>query len=146
MNLKTTSNNPANRWKASRGVTLIEFSIASGLASLILLVLGSMSFYSARTFASIANYTDLDNKSRTALDIMTKDIRQSERLTSASTTKLEFLYSPGVTLSYTYDPTEKTLTRTLGNASKVLLTECDFLKFSLFKRPGYSIDDSTPNR
>ncbi len=134
MDFKTTFTSQASRRAACRGVTLIEFAVASCLASIVLLVLGSLSYYSARTFASIANYTDLDNKSRGALDIMTKDIRQCERLTSATATKLVFDYGGGVTLSYTYDSYNKTLTRTLNTSSKILLTGCDFLQFAIFKR------------
>lgn len=134
MDFKTTFINRTAFKSACRGATLIEFMVASGLASLVLLVLSSLTYYSARTFASIANYTDLDNKSRNALDVMTKDIRQCERLTSATDKKLVFDYGSGVSLSYTYDSGERTLTRTLNNASKVLLTECDYLQFAIFKR------------
>ena len=140
MDFKTTSTNRIACKAQSRGVTFIEFMVASALSSIVLLALGSLSYYSARTFASIANYTDLDNKSRGALDVMTKDIRQCEGLTNASANKLEFNYAPNVLLSYLYDSSLKTLTRKLANSAtgvtttKVLLTECDFLEFAIFKR------------
>ena len=135
MDFKTTFTKRPGVKTACRGATLVEFAVASGLSSLVLLVLASLTYYSARTFASIANYTDLDNKSRNALDVMTKDIRQCEKLISATEKKLIFDYGSGVTLSYTYDSAERKLSRKLGNAaSKVLLTECDFLQFAIFKR------------
>ncbi len=122
------------RRTSQRGLTLIEFIVASGISTLVLLATASLAYYSARSFAGIVNYVDLDIKSRSALDQMSKDIRQCDSLQSASTNQLVFNYGSGITLTYDYDSVGRTLTRTLNAVSKVLLTECDYLRFAIFQR------------
>lgn len=132
MDFKTTSIKRAQR--SRRGLGLIEFVVATGISSLVLAALGSLGYFSARSFAAMANYVDLDMKSRAALDQMSKDIRQCDSLASFATNKLVFNYGSGISLTYQYDGSAKTLTRTLNNLSKVLLTECDYLNFAIFQR------------
>jgi hypothetical protein len=107
--------------------------IATGIGGVVLSVLMLLIFFAARSFAALANYVDLDQASRNALDIMSSEIRQADRLTTFSTNQLVFSYN-GNTLDYTYSPQAKTLTRTLGGNARVLLTGCDSLTFSIFQR------------
>jgi len=131
MVFKVTSTKACRR---AAGLTLIEFIFASSISSIVLLACASLAYYSARSFAGIVNYVDLDIKSRAALDQMSKDIRQSSSLTSYATNQLVFDYGGGSTLTYTYSATDRTLTRILDRAQKVLLTECDYLRFAIFQR------------
>ncbi len=122
--------------RASRrsAFTLVEALVSLGIGSLLLLVICSLSFYSSRSFAAMANYADLDNVSRNALDIMTRDIRQVSRLVSFTTNVVRFEDFDGGTLTFTYSPTARTLTRNRNGNVEVLLTECDRLSFSIFQR------------
>ncbi len=127
-------------------MTLVEIMVATGVGSIVLVAVMSLSLLSARSFAALTNYVDLDIKSRTALDTMAADIRQAEALTAASTTNLTFrtvilnsdtnnnLTSTTNTLNYAYNSARLTLTRTLGAESSVLLSNCSFLQFSIFMR------------
>jgi len=116
-------------------MSLVEMAIALGIASLGMLILGSLSSYTARSMAGLANYTDLDQASRNALDRMSQEIRQTRRLTDGSTNRLTFEDSDGGTLQYFYDREAKTLRRTKnGAASKVLLKNCTQLTFSMYQR------------
>jgi Tfp pilus assembly protein PilW len=136
-------------------MTLVELMVATGVGSIVLVAVMSLSLLSARSFAALTNYVDLDIKSRTALDTMAADIRQAEALTSASLTNLTFKIvdiSSGATnaLNYNYDSARTTLTRTLAGQSTVLLTNCTFLQFSIFMRnpvdgtyDQYPVDDMT---
>lgn len=118
------------------GLTLIEVMVASAVASLLSLGLASLVIFSNRSFAAMANYIDLDHRSRMALDTMSREIRQTNRLTEYADTSLTFENFDGGVLKYVYDPAAKTLTRSKdGKADrKPLLTECDYLKFSIFQR------------
>ena len=120
-------------------MTLVETMV--GAATLVLVVVGVMafSFFTARSFAAMTNYVDLDSKSRNALDRMTSEIRQADKLTAASDTSLTFQTTDPIsgaahTLSYSYNPTSKTVTRTYDAASSVLLTECTLWSTALCQR------------
>src|SRR5437016_14639474 len=58
------------------GMTLVEMLVAIGIGGIIFVAIGMMIFFSGRSYAALANYVDLDNKSRQALDLMSKEIRQ----------------------------------------------------------------------
>jgi type II secretory pathway pseudopilin PulG len=119
-------------------MTLIEILVATAIAGLMMIVLTALMFYSARSFAALTNYVDLDQRSRNALDSMTSEIRQVDTLKNFGSTRLEFEgtnpNNSKYTLIYTYNPTAKTLTKSIGGVSTVLLSECQSLEFAIFKR------------
>ncbi len=99
----------------------------------------SMLFFSARSFAALTNYVDLDNVSRNALDMMLREIRQADSLTAYSENALSFQHTDPFsnakfTVSYVYSPSGLTLTRVQGSQRKTLLRECDFLRFAIYQR------------
>jgi hypothetical protein len=108
--------------------------VASSIGLITLTALAAFTSYTGRSFIAMGNYVDLDRASRNALDYMTKDIRQTQRLNAYATNRLDFLDQDGAILSYIYDSGNRTLTRSLGSTNKVLLTECDELQFSIFQR------------
>ena len=55
-------------------------------------------------------------------------------MTDFATNKLVFTDYDDVTLSFIYDPTNKTLLRIKGAQTDVLLTGCDSLTFSIYQR------------
>jgi uncharacterized protein (TIGR02599 family) len=114
--------------------TLVDLLVAIVIGSIVLLAFAQLTAYTGRSFAALTNYVDLDRHSRDALDQMVSKIRQATELTSYGTNRLQFDYQKTNTLIYTYSPSAKTLTETLGAANKVLLTGCDQLTFSMFQR------------
>lgn len=127
---KTTSTERARR----RGFTLVEFMVSLAVGSILFLSIGVFGIYSGRSFYSLANYVELDARSRNALDRLTRDVRQVNRLVSSTSTQLVFEKSDGGSLSYVYSPTDRTLSRVDAGVSTVLLTECERLSFSIFQR------------
>ncbi len=120
-------------------MTLVEVLVSLGLGSLILVAIMTLMLYSARSFVALSNYLDLDNFSRNALDIMSSEIREADRLVSGSDRELVFARTDPITgstntFSYLYNPTGRELVRFEGGRRQVLLRECDFLQFSLFQR------------
>ena len=114
--------------------TLVEVLVASALAAVVMLILMSFSFFTNRSFASLTNYMDLDQRTQSALDKMSQQIRQVNSLTSFSSTNLVFQDFDGATLQYVYNSQQQTLTRTKNAKSETLLTGCDLLQFSVFQR------------
>ena len=115
-------------------MTLAELMIATALGSVVALGLASLTFFTARSFAAIANYVDLDHRSRIALDTMSREIRQAKRLTDATSTSLTFDYDGGK-LQYVFDQEKQTLSRIKDGVpdTKPLLEECNTLTFSIYQ-------------
>src|SRR6266498_3896157 len=135
------------------GLTLVEMLVAIGISGIVFVAVGMMIFFSGRSYAALANYVDLDNKSRSALDQMSKEIRQVDCVTNSATATLpsgqvvtnrivlrgtETDGTTTYTLTYDYNPTNKTLVRTkVGGSypgSKTLLTGCTYLNFGMYQR------------
>jgi hypothetical protein len=117
-------------------MTLVELLFCVAIGSLLAGGLAALMFYSTRSFAAMANYVDLDHHSRMALDKMSREIRQTNRLLAHSSTNLTFEDFDGAELKYHYDRDAKTLSRFRAGVQdrEPLLTECDFLEFSIFQR------------
>src|SRR5258706_3925618 len=122
MDCRTTS---TRRRRAA--MTLVEILIATGLVLTLVTAIACLYVYFIRTFAGMENYMTMDMRSRYALDRMSKEIRQADLLLSYATNKVTLQVSSNK-VSFTYDPTEKTLTRAVGSESEVLLTHCDYLR------------------
>jgi prepilin-type N-terminal cleavage/methylation domain-containing protein len=114
--------------------TLVEFLVSLAVGSLIFLAVAVLGLYAGRSFAGLANYAELDSKSRNALDRLTRDVRQVNRLTASSASSLTFEDADGGTLQYVYSPDRKTLSRIKGGNTETLLTGCDRLNFSIYQR------------
>jgi hypothetical protein len=122
--------------RARSGTTLVDVMIGSALASVVLLILGALVLFGARSFAAMANYVSLDQCSRDTLDRMSKEIRQCNRLVTASTNSLTFEDADGQTLRYYYSEATHSLRREKNGVvdPRPLLTRCDYLEFSIYQR------------
>lgn len=116
------------------GFTLVEFLVAMAISSLVLAAIAVLTFYSGRSFAALANYVDLEHQSRKALDMMSKEIRQTEQLTEFTSNRLTFEDHDGNSLTYEYDPDTQRLLRIKDGQTQVLLDECDYLNFGIYQR------------
>ena len=133
--MKTRLPNKENR---RAGMTLVEIMVAMGVGSLVLVVIALLMVYTARSFIALGNYNDLDQGSRNALDVMSRDIRQTRALKSFSSTatsaQLIFRDKDGADLTYDWDSTGRNLVRTKGGQKTVLLEQCDRLRFGISQR------------
>lgn len=120
--------------KGRAGFTLVEFLVTLAVSGLLFLAVAVLGLYSGRSFAGLVNYADLDARSRHALDRMTRDVRQVNRLTSNTATSLVFEDWDGAQLRYVYSPQNRTLSRIKGGNTEVLLSECNNLTFAIFQR------------
>jgi prepilin-type N-terminal cleavage/methylation domain-containing protein len=126
-------------WRATnlrycRGMTLAEILVSVGVGSVALMLAAVVFTSSSISFTSLGNYISMDQKSRSALDQMTRDIRRSQNLTSFATNQLVFVYSGTTSLTYAYNSSLGQLTsyKTGDTTTNVLLTGCNYLVFSMY--------------
>jgi Tfp pilus assembly protein PilW len=131
---------------ARPGMTLLEMMVALVLGMVIMGLALSLLVFSARTFAGLGNYDELNRKSRNALDVMTKDIRESQHLIGfvSNSTVQQLIFTnppgsspPGFSYNYTnstatYNP--GTLTRTWNAQNTLLLSNIVSLAFGFSQR------------
>jgi Tfp pilus assembly protein PilW len=124
------------------GMTLIEVVVAMGIGIAVLAVIGSLALWSGKSFAAMANYADLDNASRNALDRMTSEVREVQGLISyaesANEKELVLRDSDGQPLYFRYNPGSKTLTKVKNGNTETLLKDCTTLNFNLYQRNNVS--------
>jgi hypothetical protein len=134
MVLKNIGINRAGKFDHRSAFTLIEVLVAGALGVIGCLAVMLLSIYSSRSFVAIANYVQMDERSQLALDKMSKEIRQVQRLIAFTPTSLTFLDADGEKLEFAYDSSERTLARISGGTvTNIYLTECDSLKFSNYQ-------------
>src|SRR5688572_29764779 len=113
--------------------TLVELMVSAALGLVLLTAVATFSYFSSRSFVTMANYTDMNERSQFALDKMLKEIRQVRGLASYATNSLTFQEADGSSLEFTYDPTARELRRVKGVQTTTLLTECDALQFWIYQ-------------
>ena len=133
MDCKTTSTRSRFRRK-SAGVTLAETTMSVGVASLVLIAIASISMVSGRSFVAFANSVDLNSANRIAMDTLTRDVRECERVSSFTETQLVIRDTAGLDVTYSFDANRRTLTRTRNGVSKTLLSGCESLQFRIAQR------------
>jgi len=123
--------------------------VALCVGALVLTVVAVLSVYALRSFTAMGNYADLEAKSRTALDRITRDLRQATGVVSINplgadkrlrlTNALE-----GTSFSYAWyadDPDGPKLVYEMDGHERTYLTECGEWNFTLYQRtpmPGSS--------
>jgi hypothetical protein len=119
------------------GMTLAEALVGMCIVMLILLALCAFSMFSTRSFATMYNYVDLDDANRIAMDTLTRDVRQAQRVVDCTPSRLILEDPNGNMLAYIYDPDARTLVRTNSatpGATKLMLRECDRMLFKIGQR------------
>jgi prepilin-type N-terminal cleavage/methylation domain-containing protein len=130
----------ANGRRTGRGFTLVEVLVSTALFSIATLIVMAVYLYSSKTFAVLANYAQLDQQNRFALDTMTKELRSAQTVVTSSTNSITFYNASGQSVTYLFEPTSLQLVRMcVGSPNEVLLTNCSLLQFSFGER-------STSNR
>ncbi|HEX7571352.1 MAG TPA: prepilin-type N-terminal cleavage/methylation domain-containing protein [Verrucomicrobiae bacterium] len=135
-------NFPLHRAQARRhagGFTLVEMMVSVAIGVVVIGCIAALTIVSGWHFAAISNYTLMDDKSRNALDKISKEIRNSTSLVDCRTNNPQYLRftntlgADGATI--TYDGTARTLTLSKPNLpDQLLLTYCDTFSFQLFNR------------
>src|SRR5215475_12629297 len=104
----------SNHSRDRRGFTLVEMMVGVAIGCLLLATLATLYVFSMRSFAAMANYSDLNQKSRYASDIISRDIRSASSVASASATQIVLSDDTSGTTTYTtylYDDVAGTLSK-----------------------------------
>ncbi len=120
--------------ESRRGYSLMETIVATGLFSLAGLALATIYLFSTTSFAALANYAELDKINRTAMDILSREIRQAQAVTAATASSLTIINGDGVNVNYSFNAYSGKLLRTVGGSSQTLLSDCELLAFNLYQR------------
>lgn len=138
------------------GWSLIELMIAMLCGAIILASLTIVSVFAARSYLAIANYRDLDDNSRNALDTMSRDIRTMDTVIAYAPSSIALVALDGSTVSYAWNSNTTLFTRTYTPAggtaaTSVLLTNCTTLLFHVYSQVpigSFQFNDasSTPNQ
>ena len=115
------------------GQTLASTLVSIALASLLFAALAATYLYSARSFVGLGNYMEMDGNARTALDTMTADIRQADRLSAFSSNSVSFDFGTNQ-LIYSLDLTQRRLNRQFASFTRSVLGDCDDVRFEVFQR------------
>jgi Tfp pilus assembly protein PilW len=119
--------------KRSAGLTLVELMVATVIGSLLIASIMALSSYTARSFAAISNYVELDRQSRKALDRFTMMIRECDGVTAFSTNTVSLSYH-STPLTYTYNQGAQTLTENANGTVSTILSGCTSFGFAMFQR------------
>lgn len=138
MRLKPPVKSPGQLRRA--GFTLIEVMIAIAIGIAVIATVLTLAVISAQNFAATANYVQMNDQSRNALDLISREIRNATAVVSIVTNSnpkyIQLTNSVSGTVStISYDSTASTLSlATAGQGSRTVLTGCDSFSFQLYNR------------
>lgn len=137
--MKITNSVSVDRRRAAGGGSLLELLVTVGIAGLVMAAVMNTAMFTARSFAALGNYADLDRASRNALDVMSREIREG-KIQRVGVYRLAFTNQNGSYFAYRWNPTAKVVARLAGpnpttiTSSNLLLTGCDHFQFRVFLR------------
>lgn len=109
--------------------------VAVAITVVAMAAMAALIGFTTRSFASLANYSDLNRSSMRTLDYLTRDVRAAMAVSAHTTNAITLDMGAGIpALTYTFSPTSRALIRTEGTNSRVILPDCDTLTFSLYQR------------
>jgi Tfp pilus assembly protein PilW len=117
------------------GNSVPEYMIAVAVGSLIGVFAITVVVHSGRTFASLANYADMNASGIATIDRLSREIRSAAGLSFFDQHRI--ILKSGTnrpSITYAYSVADKTLSRQEGTQpATVLLTECDSLDFFIYE-------------
>ncbi len=116
------------------GFTLSEVLIAAATATIILGAVVAFTLFSGKSFVGLSNYMSLQTRNRQALDILTRDIRNSVALLEYATNRIVLQRFDGQRITIYWNPQTGVVTRSVSGQEQVLLTDCDYLLFRIYQR------------
>ncbi len=127
--------------------------IATAVFSIASIAVMTLFLFSVRSFGQLANYAELDAENRRAVDLLTREIRQAQYVNGfnngASSSWLSLRNGNNQDVTYSFDQATRTMSRTVGAQSQILLTNCTILSFNCYQRnptlTGFEIYDIGQN-
>ena len=148
--MTTTTPKPASERRRSPlcGFSLVEILVASSLATMVMAGVMTAFLFIGRTSVSLRNYADLETQARNAMETFAQDVRMSSGVAWTSASSLTLSIQQGNTTipaTYTYDPTARTFSRTIGTTTDILITNIRSFAFNAYSIDTTSISLAAPN-
>jgi len=127
-------------------MTFIEMMVAVGLGTLLSAASIYTLMFTMRSYQVLTNYQGMNKASRTALDVLSADVRQASGCKTNATYSSSSVTLTGInavslapyTIRYNYNTNATTLTRTYTESTnadvRVLLTNLTSFAFSYYQR------------
>ena len=135
-----------SKQNVARGMTLVQLMVAVAVGSLVLATVAIVWIFCARSFVALGNYSDLDAKSRYAIDCMLRDIRTATQVVSFQNTgtsrwlQVTNAQLAGAGITYSWDSTSRNLVcQKTGDSDRTYLTECDLWDVQIYQRTPHTI-------
>lgn len=143
--------NSSRRQKIS-AMTLMELMVGIGVGSIVLVIVSILTVFGARSFATLGNYTILEQQSALGVDQISRELRQASGViawqTNAMPKWLLVTNNTGYTVKYSLDnDRQMTMRKSNGDPNgEVLLENCDSWNFNLLtKAAGTNIPATIPS-
>jgi len=122
--------------RAREGFTSTEILVASAVMAIIATAVLMFSTFAGRSFAAMTNYVELDARSRNALDVMIREVRQAQALTYYTNNMIKLTGVTNQELVYAWDKAKGELRRAVNGVwdTRPLLTGCEILNFKIYQR------------
>lgn len=124
-----------------KAFTLVEMLIALGTATIVLALAMTLYLFGLRSFGAIGNYSSMDSKSRQALDLTLREIREASRVVGFQTNgttrwlSVATINTSPATNTFTWDSTTGLFTwDKTGQATRTLLSGCTNWTFTCYLR------------
>jgi Tfp pilus assembly protein PilW len=130
----------AGRRQRTSGMTLVEMMITVLIGVLVLTTVVVLFLFGLRSFGALSNYADMDARSRMGMDLMLREIRESNQVTGFQTNGATQWLSLSNSLQavgnkFTWDPTAMTVVwEKTGQNPKRLFVGCANWTVNLYLR------------
>jgi prepilin-type N-terminal cleavage/methylation domain-containing protein len=121
------------------GFSLVEVMVAATLSAIILTGILTTFVFFGKSGMRMIRYTDMEANAREALGRFAQDARQAQDAAWLSSQSLRLTVDT-VPVTYTYNSGAKTLTRTVGGATEVLVRSISGFQFT-----AYTVDMNAVN-
>ena len=129
MEFKTTSTKRRNA-----GFSIVEMIVGVAIGTIALTIVGTSWAMIMTGFSAIDNYTELEQDSRYTLDLLGRDIRQSQGLLTYSDDTFTLIDGDGDQIVYTYSSSQGVFSRTVDGVTEPLLSECEDFYVDIYQR------------
>jgi type II secretory pathway pseudopilin PulG len=119
-------------------MTLVEVMIAMTVFTIAGGAVMTSYVFGLRSFQALSNYAQLDQQNREAMDTLSREVRQANSVftfQNGANSSMTIVDGNMQNVTYSFNGTAKTMTRTKGVSSEVILRDCSLIKFNLGMRP-----------
>jgi hypothetical protein len=113
--------------------------VSIAISSIVIAGVLSAFLFFSKTSLTFSNYYDMLNENQQLMQYLSRDIREASDITWIDSNSCQLLVK-GVNITYTYDSSEKTVSRSMiGQPSRILATGVKELHFLAYKINGDQI-------